>query len=84
MPGTACADVLWDVAAQLDDAKTGRSQPQFVLSLDQAKCFDRLHLDTLTAITRRLNLPGCNHALGNYGNLQRWLFIEGQPSDVLL
>ena len=82
VPSLGAADQLWTIQSLLDDARCGRRPPAFLLSLDQEKCFDRLHIDMLREIVVQLGLPGCEISLNIYACLSRLLFVDGQPSDV--
>ena len=65
MPGEGSADTLWRITSLISDAREGRSAPLHILSLDQAKCFDRLHLQTLRAMQTHFRLPVLDHVLIN-------------------
>ena len=54
------------------------------LTLDQAKCFDRLHLDNLLQIVRHLDIDALETALSIYGTLERHMFVLGHPSEFIL
>ena len=43
----SCTDVLWQVQMELCKARTGKRGAAYILSLDLAKCFDRLDLEPL-------------------------------------
>ena len=81
---TSCPDVLWEVVGLLSNAGLGHRAPAFVLSMDQAKCFDRLDLNTLRRVCGKLSLPSCLVALHNYETLGRLPFVDNEPSDVWL
>lgn len=81
---SSCPDVLWQIQTEFARAVIGDAPPRYILSMDLAKCFDRLHLDTLHAITDKLQLPVCTHALSNYARLTRLLCVDNEPSDVWL
>ena len=49
-----------------------------VLTLDQKPCFDRLQLASLRELGSRLGMPRLAlKALEAYGQLERYLFIDG-------
>ena len=81
LTSVGCQDVLWEVLGDIEDARSGRCRPLFVLSLDQCKCFDRLHIDTLDYIQRHCNL-GLDPVLNLDRDLSRLLLVDGQPSSV--
>ena len=61
----AFQDEIADLEATLAEARMGVRGPAHVLSMDLAKCFDRMDLGTLRAIFTRLGLPICSIALDN-------------------
>ena len=84
VPRHSCPDVLWELQAHLAQARVGRVPPAFVLSMDLEKCYDRLDLTNLLRLTEHLGLPVCGHVIRNYQQLERILFVDNQPTDVLL
>ncbi len=81
---TSCPDVLWEIFGLLADAQLGHNPSAFVLSMDLAKCFDRLDIGTFRDICQKLGLSSCLTALSNYESLTRLLFVDNEPSDVWL
>ena len=59
VPGHSCPYVLWQLQADLAKARLGSADPCFVLSMDLGKCFDRLDLGNLQALSRHLGLDVC-------------------------
>ena len=56
-----------------------------ILTLDQKQCFDRLQLASLRALGSRLGMPRqAQKALEAYAQLERHLFIDGQPTSMLI
>ena len=84
MSQVACSDILWELEGRLGDARAGHEPALFVLSMDLEKSFDRLHIPVLTQISERLGLDSALAALKVYQSLSRLLFIDGQPSDIVL
>ena len=80
MPGTGASDVLYDVGNLISDSRTGFDEPLFVLSLDQFKCYDRLHFPTLKAIQQHLWHPVLDHILADSDMFNRLLLLDEQPS----
>ena len=76
--------MLWEVEGLLGDSRANQADPLYVLSMDLAKCFDRLDLHTLNSICEKLQLSNVLVALKNYASLSRLFFLDGQPSDVWL
>jgi hypothetical protein len=82
--GVGCADVLWKVTEALNDALVGITDTRYVLSLDQEKCFDRLHLPMLQRVCHHLGLDSCCNVLTLYAGINRLLFVDSQPTTVWL
>ena len=68
----------------IDAAAMGIDPTLFLLSLDQAKCFDRLHLKTLSSIVECLGVPALKTALQVYSTLGRHMYLHGQPTQYYL
>ena len=84
VPRHSCPDVLWELQAKLAEARVAQTDPAYVLSLDLEKCYDRLDLHNLLELTNHLGLDICGHVLRNYQNLSRILFVDNQPTDVVI
>ena len=84
VPGVSCADVLWEVQSRIHDSTSGRAPASFVLSMDLSKCFDMMLLSPLDDICKIIGFTHGNVAISIYQDLQRILFVDGCPSDVLL
>ena len=55
------------------------------MTLDQKQCFDRLQLASLRQLGSRLGMPRLAlKALEAYGQLERYLFVDGQPTSMLI
>jgi hypothetical protein len=52
--------------------------------MDLAKCYDHMDLEVLNRVCGAIGFLGGQAAVGNYKHLQRLLFVDNQPSDVLL
>ena len=66
--------------ANISKALLGDTAPQYILSLDQEKCFDQLFLEALADVVDHIGLPGADVALGVYRNLHRLRYIDNQPT----
>ena len=54
-------------------------------TLDQKQCFGRLYLQSLRGLGSRLGMPRLAlKALEAHGQLERYLFIDGQPTSMLI
>ena len=61
------------------------AQDLTILTLDQKQCVDRLQLASLRELGSRLGMPRLAlKALEAYGQLERYLFIDGQPTSMLI
>ena len=83
LPNHCCTDVLWEVLGTLSDAQGGHGSPQFVLSLDQRQCFDRLFLETFEEIDAKLNL-NLKAIIDNYRHIIRFLSVDGEATEIVL
>ncbi|CAK0828910.1 unnamed protein product, partial [Prorocentrum cordatum] len=84
VPRHSCPDVWCELQAKLAQARVAQTDPAYVLSLDLEKCYDWLDLHNLLELTNHLGLDICRHVLRNYQNLSRILFVDYQPTDVVL
>lgn len=83
-PGTSAADAAWDLQLDVDEHRTQRRQ-LYVMTMDQKQCFDRLSLASLHQLAVALGFPRqALHALNLYARLQRFLWIDGQPTGHIL
>ena len=56
-----------------------------IVTLEQKQCFDRLQLASLRELAPRLGRPRLAlKALEAYAHLERYLFIVGQPTSMLI
>ena len=83
--GYAAQDTTWQLLELVENSTSGRKPPAFLMSLDQRRCFDRVHLSTLREVVHLLRLPGIfSDVLEHYGAVRRHLFIGSAPSCYLL
>ena len=84
MPHRSAAAASQRVVLAIDRARSGLSDPIFILTLDQSKCFDRISLETLEAIVNHLQAPQLRATLKVYKKLSRVIFLDGEPSPYVL
>ena len=68
----------------VDESRVNDQDPT-ILSLAQKQCFDRLELQSLRELGSRLGMPRLAlKALEACAQLERYLFIDGQPTSMLI
>ena len=80
----AACEAIWHTHGLIQQARAGKRSPLYILSMDLAKCYDHLDLGVLDGICSTIGFVGGRAAVANYKRLQRVLFVDGQPSDVVL
>ena len=83
-PCAAASDGAWELLMDVDESRVG-DQDLTMLTLDQKQCFDTLQLASLRELGSRLGMPRLAlKALEAYAQLERYLFIGGQPTSMLI
>ena len=81
-PCAAASDGAWERLMDVDESRV-HDQDITILTLDQKQCFDRLQL--AREPRSRLGMPRLAlKALEAYGQLERYLLIDGQPTSMLI
>ena len=82
-PCAAASDGAWELFMDVDESRVN-DQDLTILTLDQKQCFDRLQLASLRELGSRLGMPFLAlKALEAYGQLERYLFFDGQPTNLV-
>ena len=83
-PCAAASDGAWELLMDVDESRI-TDQDLTMLTLDQTQCFDRLQLQSRRELGSRLGMPRLAlKALEAYAQLERYLFIHGQPTSMLI
>ena len=84
-PCAAAPDGAWELLLDVDESRI-TDQDLTILTLDhQKQCFGRLDLQSLREPGSRLGMPRLAlKALEAYAQLQRDLFLDGQPTSMLI
>ena len=82
-PCAATSDVAWELLLDVAESRVN-DQDLTILTLDQKQCFDRLQLASLRELGSRLGMPRLAlKVLEAHAQLERYLFIDGQPTSML-
>ena len=83
-PCAAASDGAWELLMDVDESRVN-DQDLTILTLDQKQYFDRLQLASLRELGSRLGMPRLAlKALEACGQVERYLFIDGQPTSMLI
>ena len=83
-PCAAASDGAWELLMDVDESRVN-DQDLTMLTLDQKQCFGRLQLASLRELGTRLGMSRLAlEALEAYAQLERYLFIDGQPTAMLI